>query len=283
MVRERNISRNSRTKSAPSPNRPTVNCLGVSSIKQREMGGALGMQASRAAKRMAAKAKAVQQQQADDDDYYMDDLPAPTNSRGRASVASDDDVPLRGTVPNTRRSIFQRRPGTTPANSAQSRQTGGRTMLQKERGPISQPNINAPVPREDWIKVMVQVDEMKKKMAILGDRIGGLSDQVMKRSAGNPDDLEDITNDINDIVDKLEEHGQTLEEVKDIIDLVHDMDSQMRELFDASHFFYAHTTKQVPCHSEPSFDSEGAGYIGEGERVILAFDPQAHFLLLRNS
>lgn len=268
MVRERKISRNTRT-SVPNPNKPSINCLGVSSTKLREMGGALGMQASRAARKMTARTASQQQSQdADDDTFYIDDVPAPT-PRARKTV---DVTPARGTGANTRRSIFNRRPNTTPAQSTNSR-APPKTMLQRERGQVAPPS--KALSREDWVTAMEAVDKQKAKIEMLTHRIDGLSEQLQKRSAGDPADLEDMQNDMDEIVEKLEEHGQLMEEMQEIVELVRGMDSQVREMFDATHFFYGVTTQDTPCCMEPSFESQTEGYIGKEERVMLVHPQQA--------
>ena len=212
-----------------------MNNLGVSSIKLREMGGALAMRASRAAKRMTPSDLAPQYE---DEEFDIPEIvdPNPRNRRREMNTGA-------------RSSVFNRRPGTTPVNSRQTR-----TMLQDERGRAPA----APVSKEkqEWIKVMTSVDKQNAKVAILSHRVDGLAEQVQKKG-------KDV--DVDSIMDDIEELAEKLEELQDII----------KEMHDSTHFFYATTTQKVPCMDEPSFDGEDApGYIGEGEKVMLVSPQQ---------
>lgn len=227
-----------------------MNCLGVTSTQLREMGGKLGMQTTRSVRKMNArtKAAAVAAASADGYDEYNTQYNTPTqvvdNPRDRRRQIQ--------TNGGARTSVFQRR--AAPA-----------VVTEKPQPAAAAAGRPAP----EFIKVMAQLDQQKAKLEMLTHRIDGLSEQVQKKSASSGD-VDGLAEDIEEIVETVQQHTQTLEEVQEIINLVRDMDTQLRELHDSSHFFYAEAAQQVPCLEEPSFEAgQGPGYIAAGERVML--------------
>lgn len=247
--------------SIDNPHKAKVNCLGVTSTQLREMGGKLGMQTTRAVRKMNARTKAAAAAAAADvyDEYntQYNTYDAPVQQQKQVVVDNPRDRRRQiQTNGGTRTSVFQRRTG--PAAVPEKPQPAAAAAA-------AATTTGRPAP--EFIKVMAQLDQQKAKLEMLTHRIDGLSEQVQKKSAGSADGLAE---DIEEIVETVQQHSQTLEEVQEIINLVRDMDTQLRELHDSSHFFYAEAAQQVPCLEEPSFEAgQGPGYIAAGERVML--------------
>jgi hypothetical protein len=258
--RKRTVSR--KPQPVVNPNRPQVNCLGVTSTQLREMGGSQGMQVARAVRKQQARATREQPQVYPDDDDYGD-----SSASFPIEVVENPRARRRQLQTGTRTSVFQRRLSSTPAVSRQT--DSSRDTMVGHRDMATTPDSPA------WAKVMTAVDQQRTKVELLTHRLDGLSEQLRKqeeqRRKGDGVDVGDLHADIEEVVEMVASHTQTLEEIQDIVDLVRDMDAQVRELHNSTHFFYAVAAQQVPCLEEPSFDTEGTGpgYIAAGERVML--------------